>query len=210
MSKNQKKLGELAGNETYDAEKYANKNPIMRFLLKIFINKLIAFIDETQATKILDAGCGEGHLLRAILEKREKLNIEGFDYSADLVGKAQKVNPTLNLSVNNIYDLPHEDNSYDLILCTQVLEHLEHPEKAINELGRITEKYCILSVPNEPYFRLAQFFRGKYIATFGNKPNHLNLWSARQFIQILKSHFEILQVVTPFPWTIVLCTLKNS
>ena len=52
--------------------------------------------------------------------------------------------------VGNVLKLPFEDNSFDVVLCAEVLEHLPFKEfeKALSELKRVTKKYMVLSLPH--------------------------------------------------------------
>jgi len=51
--------------------------------------------------------------------------------------------------IGSVLELPFADNSFDLILCAEVLEHLPFSEfeKALGELRRVSKKYVILSLP---------------------------------------------------------------
>lgn len=91
-------------------------------------------------------------------------------------------------------------------MCCEVLEHLEHPEKGISELYRILKKggYAIVSVPNEPIWRVLNLARLKYIRDMGNTPGHLNHWTRGQFIQFAqKAGFSVLKDNSPFPWSML-------
>ena len=60
-------------------------------------------------------------------------------------------------------------------------------------------------VPNEPYFRTMNFFRGKNLTRFGNDPEHVQNWSSGKFVKLIETYFDVLEVRRPFPWTMVLC-----
>ena len=92
-----------------------------------------------------------------------------------------------------------------MVICTEVLEHLENPELALMELKRVSKKYILLSVPNEPFFMLANLLRGKNISRWGNDIEHINHWSFWSFQSFIKSKgVNIAKKFFPFPWTIVL------
>ncbi len=56
----------------------------------------------------------------------------------------------------DITNLSYANDSYDTVICMEVLEHLLNPLKAIDELKRIAKKRIIISVPLEPYFSIAR------------------------------------------------------
>ena len=92
-----------------------------------------------------------------------------------------------------------------MVICTEVLEHLEFPEKAVEELKRVSRKYIVFSVPNEPFFILANLLRGRYIKNFGNHPEHINHWTFLGFEKFLKKQgLTILKRKHPFAWTLLL------
>ena len=47
--------------------------------------------------------------------------------------------PSISIKQGDIYALPYNDNSFDLVICSEVLEHLEHPEKALTEVIRVSK-----------------------------------------------------------------------
>lgn len=191
--------------ETTNYQKHASVNPIQRFLIDNFYSQLIRIIKPIKPKRILDVGCGEGFTLIKIKHAKIGEKFEGVDDSAEALDIGKKLNPKLNIKMGDIYKLPYEDNAFDLIICTEVLEHLGAPEKALLELKRVSSKYIILSVPNEPFFTLANFFRGKYLKTFGNHPEHINHWPAVAFKKFLRNNGIKISVIRhPFPWTLVL------
>lgn len=58
----------------------------------------------------------------------------------------------------DIRNLSFKDNSFDIVLCQQVLEHIDEPVKAILELKRVYKNQLIISVPNEPFFTILRLF----------------------------------------------------
>jgi 2-polyprenyl-3-methyl-5-hydroxy-6-metoxy-1,4-benzoquinol methylase len=104
----------------------------------------------------------------------------------------------------DIYNLPLSDNAYDLVICTEVLEHLIKPNEAIAELVRIGCNYYLLSVPFEPFWRIANIVRGKYLLNLGNTPTHVNHWTRYGFRRFIDRYLEVIDIRNPFPWTIIL------
>jgi 2-polyprenyl-3-methyl-5-hydroxy-6-metoxy-1,4-benzoquinol methylase len=90
--------------------------------------------------------------------------------------------------VISIYDVGTLPTQYDLVVENEVFEHLSHPERAIEEVKKMTRKYILISVPHEPYFRMANIMRLKYLNDAGNIPGHINHRSTKQLAQFLVSH----------------------
>jgi ubiquinone/menaquinone biosynthesis C-methylase UbiE len=119
----------------------------------------------------------------------------------------RRIHPKVKLMQASIYDLPYKNNSFDVILCTEVLEHLDDPKDAINELFRVSRKYVLLSVPNEPIFMGSNFLRGKNWSRFGNDIEHINHWTFWGFENFIKTNTEdkvkIISRKYPLPWTLL-------
>jgi hypothetical protein len=89
------------------------------------------------------------------------------------------------------------------------MEHLEQPQRALQALQRITTSDLILSVPREPLWRVLNLARGKYVPALGNTPGHLQHWSRRGFISLASRFFDVVEVVSPLPWTMLHCKPKR-
>lgn len=188
-------------------QKHLTHNPIQKILIENFYTTLFEVIKPLKLTSVLDVGCGEGFTLKKLEEKKIGKANEGIDYMVAAVKIANKIYPNLKIKKGNIYSLPYEEKTFDLVLCTEVLEHLDDPEKALREIQRVSKKYVLFSVPNEPFFILANLFRGKYLKSWGNHPEHINHWTAFGFAQFLKKNgFKIIKQRHPFAWTLILAS----
>ena len=185
--------------------KHTHKNPIQQLLINNFYKTLINVIKPLKAKTILDVGCGEGFSLNKLNENNIGEKLEGIDYSKEAISIGKKLFPNLLLKQGSIYDLPYKDNTFDLVLCTEVLEHLENPKKGLQEILRMSKKYILVSVPNEPFFMMSNFLRGKNVMRFGNDSEHINHWTIFSFQKFLKSkNIRINKLKLPFPWILVL------
>lgn len=184
--------------------KHESKNPFIRFLTNNFNKKLIFLIRPLQIKKILDVGCGEGYTSNYL---KEKLNLPvlGIDIGEEVIDKAKKLHTNVSFQVGSIYDIKQKNNSFDLVVATEVLEHLEFPDKGIEEAKRVSSKYCIFSVPYEPIWRILNLLRLAYIKNLGNSPGHIQHWNKHKFKNLLKPHFDKVTVVNALIWNIALC-----
>jgi len=191
--------------ETTNYLKHANTNPIQKALIDNFYKNFYKIIRPLRASSILDVGCGEGFTLKKLQEKKIGKNNEGIDYSGTAVKIGHKIYPELNLKRGDVYKLDYKENSFDLIICTEVLEHLKDPIKAVAEIKRVTNRYIVFSVPNEPFFIAANLLRGKYLKRFGNHPEHINHWTFWGFENFLKRQgLIVMKSKHPFAWSLVL------
>ena len=197
-------------SKTDNLKKHTSKNFLQVRLIKNFYNTLLGMVADLGVQKVLDVGCGEGFTLSELTRNNVGKILEGIDSSAEAISAGKVLMPDMNLREGDVYHLPYEDNSFDLVICTEVLEHLENPERALNEIIRVSKKYCLFSVPNEPIFRLANFLRGKNISRWGNDIEHINHWGSDEFASFIGSKSKILAKKTPFPWTMILTQKNNS
>ncbi|HEY3360714.1 MAG TPA: class I SAM-dependent methyltransferase [Methanosarcina sp.] len=189
-------------NQSRNYKKYNSKNPFMGIVIANFMKNLKETVAPLEdINNIIDIGCGEGFVINNL----DFPNTTGIDISRSAIKIAKKKNPDCNLCSGSIYNISFKEKSFDLVIATEVLEHLERPELALKEIRRITKNYCILSVPNEPYFCAMNFLRGKNLIRFGNDIEHVQNWSSGNFVRLLETYFEVLEVRKPFPWTMVLC-----
>ncbi|MCH7973862.1 MAG: class I SAM-dependent methyltransferase [Bacteroidetes bacterium] len=187
-------------------EKYFTENLISRYLVGNFFQSIHDLIEQIKFSSILDIGCGEGHLLKSFELKINNLKCAAVDLDQDEVQDAKKNLPFCDVKVASVYSLPYEKKEFELVICTEVLEHLEEPEKAVIEIERVTSKYIILSVPREPLWRLMNIARLSYLRNLGNTPGHLNHWSSASFKAFVSKRLKVQKIVKSVPWTIILCS----
>lgn len=198
--------GVMVGN-TFD--KYHSGNPIVRKIMHGFESTLLELVDDANPSSIHEVGCGEGYWVLRWAEQGK--TVRGSDFSNTVIDLAKSNAFERKLSADlfkqqSIYDLQPEQDSADLIVCCEVLEHLEQPEEALHVMQKITQKYAIFSVPREPIWSILNMARGKYWSDFGNTPGHIQRWSQREFINLVSPYFNVEQVRAPFPWTMLLCS----
>jgi ubiquinone/menaquinone biosynthesis C-methylase UbiE len=191
----------VAGN-VYD--KYGTSNPVARLLMAGFLSTVGRFVGRTRPRRLLEVGCGEGHLLGHVLGRCAPEVVVGVDLSADVVRQARaRYGQRAAFQVASADALPFADRSFDLVLACEVLEHVPDPARAIDELARVTAGELIVTVPREPLWRALNVLRGKYLADLGNTPGHVQHFSRRAIRALVARRFEVLEVATPIPWTAI-------
>lgn len=145
-----------------------------------------------QQAKIVDLGCGEG----VIVNEHHK---KGFDIvGLDMDYKSEHI---LN---GNLLETGFEDNSFDIVMLLDVLEHLSYAdqEKALAEIHRILKPSgrFLFTVPNLAHFasRASFFLTGRLIRT-STIDRHIGDRPINEYIKLLKKHFVIEKRVGLFP-----------
>lgn len=193
-------------------DKYGSRNPIVRWIMRGFESDLSDLVRMAAPSSIHEAGCGEGYwVLRWV---RQGLAARGSDFSTTVIDMARanaaaQGLPESLFEVRSIYDLDPQKDGADLIVCCEVMEHLEDPEQALGTLREIASNNVILSVPREPLWRILNMARGKYLSAFGNTEGHIQHWSQRSFIKLVSRYFEVVEVRAPLPWTMLLCRVRR-
>lgn len=193
---------------TDNYKKHTAKNPVQKWLINHFALALIRQARILHPRTILEAGCGEGFILERLYRANIGEKTVGIDFLEKAISIGKKERPHLDLRVADVYKLPFKDNSFDLVICSEVLEHLKEPEKALKELQRVCKRYVILSVPNEPLFSIANFVRGKNLSRMGNDIEHIQHWSGSSFEAFVNKYFSVFTRKQPFPWTLLVAEKK--
>jgi len=184
---------------------------VQKYLIDNFYQVVLDCLKGIKVVKVLDVGCGEGFGLKRIKADNIGHYYEGLDNSPEAIKLGRQLNPTFKFTRGSIYQLPYQNNSFDLILCNEVLEHLTEPGKALKEIVRVGQKHYLFSVPNEPWFRIANLLRLKNLSRLGNDPEHIQNWSKKKFVNLLKKiGLKPVKVKLAFPWIIVLADKDNS
>ncbi len=202
---------EIITGNVYD--KYNTVNPLYRFLMERFMENLKGYIAQTGNKKlsILEVGCGEGHLAHEILNTFHDISYTGIDITPEIVQMAEKANPGGHFQTGSAYSLSEFYSSrYDVVIMSEVLEHLEYPEKALAELVKIDTNAYVFSVPKEPVWRMLNMLRMQYLKNFGNTPGHLQHWTKGSFRKMIEKYFTITELKVVFPWLMACCTRKHS
>lgn len=199
----QVKIGKQFQKST-NFQKHTTKNPIEKFFLNNFLSTVVKTTKPLNIDSVLDVGCGEGFTLARLNKEKIGKSYEGIEYEESAVELARKLYPKLTFKQGDVYKLPYKTNSFDLVVCTEVLEHLAEPKKAYKELLRVSNKYVLISVPNEPFFTWQRMAKGKNILHLGAHPEHIQHWTARAFIKFV--HVRGVKLIArkfPIPWTMV-------
>lgn len=194
--------------------KYESTGKISTYLVDNYfkaVARLLTNIPEGQLRNALEVGCGAGYStnsLKNFIPSHTLLSASEFEL--DLVKLACKRNPEVEIIQEDVYNLQRRAESFDLLFLLEVLEHLEEPVRALQELKRVSSSYLILGVPREPLWRFLNCLRFKYLKDLGNTPGHLNHWSRKGIVSLIEENFgEIIAVENPIPWTIVLAKKRQ-
>lgn len=195
--------------DSFETSKYRSGNPVQRYLIRRFMEKLVALFDRTApASSVLELGCGEGFVSGQLSTRRPLETYVGVDPNAVDLANLRAKFPQVQTHQGSIYDLSFLDRKFDLVVCAEVLEHLDEPGAALEQIVSVSPRWVILSVPHEPWFCLSNLARGKNVRRLGNDEEHVNLWSRAAFARTIEPYLNIESHSISYPWQLVLATPK--
>jgi 2-polyprenyl-3-methyl-5-hydroxy-6-metoxy-1,4-benzoquinol methylase len=193
-------------------DKYSSKNIFVKLIMKNFTLCLLDLINTFDNKNFFDLGCGDGHWMNYFSQKgffvrggdhsdkqlkiiKEKYNFDGYKidlYNSSFVNEMNKI--LTNEKINNI-------------LFSEVLEHLENPDQILHIISKLNFKNLVITVPNEPLWRLLNLMRGKYLRQLGNTPGHINHFSKTSLERLLnKIGFKIDNIKISQPFLLYKCS----
>lgn len=198
--------GNVVGN-VYD--KYGTRNPIARRLMQGFLDAVTELYRVSAPQTVLEVGCGEGELAAHLW--RQGPRPDRFEIcDVDMVRLAPDLPPELVARQASIYALPWPDDAFDLVICCEVLEHLQDPAAGLRELARVSRRHVLLSTPWEPTWRLLNMARGRYLSQWGNTPGHVQHFGRAALARLARTELRLLAQRTPLPWTVLLGTPRRA
>lgn len=153
-------------------------------------------LDIKPGSRILDIGCGEGrHTIKA--GRQTDSVCVGADFGFEnLVKTREKINfhrafddircRSLDLSCMDITSLPFKDNSFDIVLCSEVLEHIKEDWKAVSEIVRIVRpgKILAVSVPRFWPEKICWLLSDRY---FNANMGHVRIYRKKDLVKKLEA-----------------------
>ncbi len=162
---------------------------------------IIQNINFDKKLKILDVGCGDGFYIHIVSKLGQKIEIIGVDTDDNALRSARKNLPKLKsikLIKASILRLPLESESFDIVIISEVLEHLDSDLLGLKEVRRVLKRdgMVLISVPNlnfpflwDPVNFILQNYFGTHIKSgfwAGIWNQHQRLYKKDQLVRILK------------------------
>lgn len=188
---------------------YESKNPLVKFVHLNRLDSIAAQIPAGKEQLVLDAGCGEGHLLERLHRLNPCNHYYGVDVTPVALEKAHQRCPTATLKHANLSATEFPSEFFDGVICTEVLEHIYEYEAVIRELRRVLKPggRLILTFPNEMLWTFCRFLLGRKPVKV---PDHVNSFNPRRMKACVNLKLEnqtSLPFKLPFPLSLS-CLMK--
>src|SRR5260370_22307449 len=137
--------------------------------------------------KVLEVGAGDGSILKLLADQDFAPEYHAVEISESGVEhiKARNITNLKSVQIFDGYHLPFADNSFDLIILSHVLEHVEHERLLLRELKRVARYYGI-EVPRD--YKAGIDSRIKHFLAYG----HINVYTPTSLRYLLRTEgFEI-------------------
>jgi len=157
-------------------------------IVKEHVDLIIEQLKPTDKEIILDVGCGKGYLAHrfALLANF----VVAMDVNSEYIRYAKKFHNLSNISyiLCDAHYLPLRENSFDVITCREVIEHVAFPIAVLEEIRRVMRGRAIITTPNR--LEIGHLIRTKFA---DNKilQGHLREYTFHEFKCILEKYFKL-------------------
>lgn len=166
--------------------KYARSGLVSRLHQRRFFDRIAREVRAFAPATVLDAGCGEGFVAEALSARLPGVEVTAVDVDAAAVAFAEANGRFgVRYGVASLDALPFAAGAFDVVVCTEVLEHLPAPDRALAELRRVARRGVVVTVPLEPVFRTL-LAMGMAMG-WSPDPGHVNFWTPAQWRRWLRT-----------------------
>ena len=188
---------------------YSSANPAVRMVHRQRLDAIARELPQGSGLRVLDAGCGEGHLLEALHTRYPPNRYFGVDFTTVALEKARQRCPFAMLQRMDLSNLAFKDGAFDVVVITEVLEHVIEFEEVAAELLRVLTRggVFVITFPNEILWTASRFLLGRRPIRV---PDHVNAFSPPMMKTLI--NLEVLKkrsLPFPLPFSLSLgCLMK--
>ena len=182
---NIKDLGEKWGTKEWFESKFNNLDNFgdkwghrwrgsQKFRYDLYIKILKSILPTEEKIKILDIGCALGDFTKRVWQLDPKNEIYGIDISENAIARVSKEYPNMKFKVESLPELSFRDNSFDLILCLEVLYYLNAEDriKSLENIRRVLKP-------------------GGYLLFSGVLDGGIRYFAEEEIIKLISKYFDI-------------------
>jgi len=168
------------------AYSFESKNPFVNWIHNKRHYLTLELIKKENPKKILEIGSGDGYFAEKLFalkkENNLKFEVTGIEIAEKRIERSIKKVPEGKFIQGDVVDLPFKDKSFDLVIASEVLEHIPKYRQAMKEIKRVLSPNgaLIITFPNETNWRLGRLCMLRFPIAF---PDHVNSLKPNEFIE---------------------------
>ena len=152
-----------------------------------------------RGARLLEIGSGLGHL---VAQLEDSFHTFGMDLNHWAVKRSKSVVKASTLATASAQELPFADASFNVVIIKHIVEHLPQPEKAIAEIGRITEPGGILILATPNLSSLLKPWKGDTWIGYQD-PTHISLKPPEDWLSLISAaNFSLRKVFSDGFWDV--------
>lgn len=152
-----------------------------------------------RGARLLEVGSGMGHLVGQLSAGFEAY---GMDLNHWAVNRSKTFAEAASLQTASAQELPYGDGVFNVVIIKHIVEHLPDPAKAIQEIGRVTEKGGILIFATPNLGSLLKPWKGDRWIGYQD-PTHISLKDPQEWLDLIRSAgFNPLKVFSDGFWDV--------
>lgn len=158
--------------------------------IKVVFDQLLEGV-ELKGKRFLEVGHGLGYFSKEAAARGAK--VTGIDLGKNLAKISQKRVPKGKFLVASADNLPFKDETFDIVLCTEVMEHMDDPVKALDEIYRVTKEggKVIITTPNKVFKPLFAFLSVVGARPYNGNEKWFFPWTLKKEIE--SRNFKVLK-----------------
>jgi 2-polyprenyl-3-methyl-5-hydroxy-6-metoxy-1,4-benzoquinol methylase len=195
------------------AATYENPIPYKRWFYRRRFEAVMAALGAEPGDNVLEVGCGSGYYTRALTELGAR--VTATDLAPAYVEQARRLASEAKFRVEDAQRLSFPDESFDLVLLTEVIEHVPDADAAVREAARVLRPEGVLAVstPSRRSYMNAAYALKRRLRRFTFN-EHLHELTPSEFRALLEPHFEIesftrVNAVLPYPFDLLYMRLGS-
>jgi SAM-dependent methyltransferase len=182
---------------------YGAASPLIRWIENSRLRLIREMLQPGPGHRILEVGCGGGHVLRMF----PQCILTGVDVSGEMIAKARRNldGYPVRLLKGELGELDLPEGGFDRIVCSEVLEHVVHPEELVESMGRLLAPggRAVITIPNDALIhRIKLLIRTAKLdllpplrrIAWGGDQYHLHVWKIAEMRSLLGRFFAVRKV----------------
>ncbi len=150
------------------------------------------------SVRLLDIGCGQGHVTKAIADALDDVEVSGFDYSVSAIEYAHQHYPDIDFCVADAYAPPYPPDYFDVVVCNNLWEHVPDPLRLLSKISACLRNGGALIVSTPSRYRVSNLLRsilGRPLVFMSE--HHVTEYSVGQVVEQLRfGGFAVEQTVS--------------